>query len=89
MPAPETSTANQRRDRSEQVAVAAPILLGVNDAPVASPPKTTVPTTVSTIHATDASSARSWFPRPMWFVGGLVLLMLAMRLLSRRSGTIG
>lgn len=89
LPAPETSTANQRRDQSEQVAVAAPILLGVNDAPVASAHKTTAPTTVSTIHATDAPAARSWFSRPMWFVGGLVLLMLAMRLLSRRSGTVG
>ncbi len=84
LPAPNTSRSNQRDGRSEQVAVAPPILLGVND---------TNPSTVaaaapgSTTPTTNAPLASVWYSRPLWFVGGLVLLMLSMRLLSRRSTT--
>ena len=84
LPAPETSSLVRGKSEPDQVASATPILLGVNDRPASSiavaSPRQAVPAVT-----TDRSTASLWYSRPLWFVGGLVLLMLSMRLLSRRS----
>lgn len=84
LPAPDATSVDRRKPEPVQVAVAPPVLLGVNDTPAAS---VTAPEIAPTVQAanTRTPAASLWYSRPLWFVGGLILLMLSMRLLSRRS----
>ncbi|MCA9076480.1 MAG: hypothetical protein KDA93_15750 [Planctomycetaceae bacterium] len=84
LPAPDTDAIRRRNSEPVQVAATPPMIVGMNDRQ-ASSVGTSAALPASQAATTNTSVASVWYSRPLWFVGGLILLMLSMRLLSRRS----